>query len=84
MEAFFFDYSNLSSHDDLVSLNTCASISWSASATTGKEAYSYPEHPIRAIWKWQSRTPRNSDFLAYAHFAFIPGKGDNYFVSLSN
>ncbi|MFM4167612.1 hypothetical protein AB8R50_21455 [Klebsiella pneumoniae subsp. ozaenae] len=49
-----------------------------------KEAYSYPEHPIRAIWKWQSRTPRNSDFLAYAHFAFIPVTGDNYLVSLSN
>lgn len=23
-------------------------------------------------------------FLVYAHFAFIPGKGDNYLVSLSN
>nr|DAU69692.1 MAG TPA: hypothetical protein [Caudoviricetes sp.] len=23
-------------------------------------------------------------FLAYAHFAFIPGKGDNYLVSLDN
>lgn len=23
-------------------------------------------------------------FIVYAHFAFIPGKGDNYLVSLSN
>ncbi len=23
-------------------------------------------------------------FIVYAHFAFIPGKGDNDFVSLSN
>lgn len=47
-------------------------------------ASSYPAHPIRAIWKWQSKTPRNSGFIVYAHFAFIPGKGDNDFVSLSN
>lgn len=49
-----------------------------------EQSVQLPVHPIRAIWKWQSRTPRNSDFLAYAHFAFIPGKGDNYLVSLSN
>lgn len=59
-------------------------ILWSASATTGSRVSSYPGHPIRAIWKWLSRTPKNSDFLVYAHFAFVPGKGDNYLVSLSN
>lgn len=26
----------------------------------------------------------NSDFLVYAHFAFIPMTGDNYLVSLDN
>lgn len=49
-----------------------------------EKASSSPRYPIRAIWKWQSRTPRNSHFLVYAHFAFIPGKGDNYLVSLDN
>ena len=57
---------------------------WSASATTARRASSYPAPAIRAIWKWLSRTPKNSDFLVYAHFAFIPGKGDNYLVSLDN
>lgn len=32
--------------------------------------------------EWLNRTPKNSDFLAYAHFAFIPRKGDNYLISL--
>lgn len=29
-------------------------------------------------------TPLRRGFIVYAHFAFIPGKGDNYLVSLSN
>ena len=28
--------------------------------------------------------PSPEGFIVYAHFAFIPGKGDNYLVSLSN
>lgn len=64
--------------------STYANISWSASATTESKAPSSRAPATRAIWKWQSRTPRNSDFLVYAHFAFIPVTGDNYLVGLSN
>ncbi len=31
-----------------------------------------------------SQNEKNSDFLVYAHFAFIPMTGDNYLVSLDN
>ena len=53
------------------SLNTCASISWSASATIANRAFNSPAHPIRATSKWPARTRKNS-LCSFCNLEFSP------------
>ena len=43
-----------------------------------------PKSPAKRKSSSGNQTPLLRGFIVYAHFAFIPGKGDNYLVSLDN
>ena len=43
-----------------------------------------PKSPAERKAFSRNQTPLRRGFIVYAHFAFIPRKGDNYLVSLDN